>query len=58
MKFDTAPIEWLDMGVCRSNIAFSLGYDIVSGKIADDNIGENYFLRFFNTIFISTHVEE
>lgn len=41
MKFDTASIEWLDMVcACRSDIAFSHGYDIVTGKIADDNVGE------------------
>lgn len=41
MKFDTPSIEWLDMVcACRSDIAFSHGYDIVTGKIADDNVGE------------------
>lgn len=41
MKFDTPSIEWLDMVcACRSDISFSHGYDIVTGKIADDNVGE------------------
>lgn len=40
-KFDGASMEWLEMVVkCRSDISFSHNYDIVSGKIADDNVGE------------------
>lgn len=32
---------WLDMVLkCRANRDFRHGYDIVSGKIADDNVGE------------------
>lgn len=39
--FDGASMEWLDMVVqCRSSIDFTHSYDIVSGKIADDNVGE------------------
>ncbi len=39
--FDGASMEWLDLVVkCRSEIAFTHGYDIVSGKIANDNVGE------------------
>ena len=39
--FDGTSMEWLDMVVnCRGNIAFTHGYDIVSGKIANDNVGE------------------
>ena len=39
--FDGASMEWLEMVVkCRSEINFSHNYDIVSGKIADDNVGE------------------
>ncbi len=39
--FDGASMEWLEMVVkCRSDITFRHGYDIVSGKIANDNVGE------------------
>ena len=39
--FEGASMEWLDMVVnCRGNIAFTHSYDIVSGKIANDNVGE------------------
>lgn len=39
--FDGASAEWLDMVVsCRSNIAYAHGYDIIMGKIANDNVGE------------------
>lgn len=39
--FDTPSFEWLDMVCsCRSNVAFCHGYDIVAGKIANDNVGE------------------
>lgn len=41
LKLEGVSLEWLDMVVnCRSNINFSHGYDIVYGKIADDNVGE------------------
>ena len=34
-------MEWLDMVLaCRSNLSFTHNYDIVIGKIADDNVGE------------------
>lgn len=40
-KFDGPSMDWLDMVVkCRSDIEFSHEYDIVCGKIADDNVGE------------------
>lgn len=39
--FDGASMEWLELVIrCRSDIAFEHGYDIVSGKIANDNVGE------------------
>ncbi|MCD8036938.1 MAG: DUF3990 domain-containing protein [Clostridiales bacterium] len=39
--FSGASMDWLDMVVqCRSNIDFCHGYDIVIGKIANDNVGE------------------
>ncbi len=40
-KFSGASMEWLDMVVeCRSNPDYAHGYDIVEGKIANDNVGE------------------
>lgn len=40
-SFDTPSLEWLDLiCACRSNPSFSHEYDIVSGKIANDNVGE------------------
>ncbi len=40
-KFDDPSMEWLDTVVkCRGNIEFSHEYDIVCGKIANDNVGE------------------
>jgi len=40
-EFSGAGMEWLDMVVrCRSDIKYSHGYDIISGKIANDNVGE------------------
>ena len=40
-EFAGASLEWLEMVVnCRSDINFKHEYDIVSGKIADDNVGE------------------
>ena len=34
-------MDWLDMVVaCRSNKDFSHSYDVVTGKIANDSIGE------------------
>lgn len=39
--FDGASMEWLDMVVrCRSDINYRHNYDIVCGKIANDNVGE------------------
>lgn len=39
--FPDPSAEWLDMVcACRSNPAYTHGYDIVSGKIANDNVGE------------------
>lgn len=41
MNFEGASIDWLEMVVrCRSDIRFRHEYDIVSGKIANDNVGE------------------
>lgn len=40
-RFDTPSGEWLDMVVqCRSNVKFQHEFDIVIGKIANDNVGE------------------
>ena len=40
-KFGDASMDWLDLVVhCRSVPTFSHGYDIVEGKIANDNVGE------------------
>lgn len=47
-EFVGASLEWLDMVVsCRSDVNFKHQYDIVSGKIADDNVGEtvSYVLK-------------
>ena len=41
MHFDGASLEWLEMVVrCRSDIDYHHKYDIVSGKIANDRVGE------------------
>ena len=41
LQFDGASMEWLDLVVtCRSQTDYSHGYDIVEGKIANDNVGE------------------
>ena len=41
LHFPEASIDWLDMIIaCRSNTDFLHGYDIVTGKIANDNVGE------------------
>ena len=41
MQLDGASMEWLDLVVtCRSRTDYSHGYDIVEGKIANDNVGE------------------
>lgn len=40
-EFDGACMEWLEMVLnCRSNMNFKHTYDIVTGKIANDNVGE------------------
>lgn len=40
-RFDDPSGEWLDMVVwCRSDVSFRHDYDIVIGKIANDNVGE------------------
>lgn len=47
-EFEGASLEWLDMVVaCRSGLDFNHGFDIVKGKIANDNVGEtvSYVLR-------------
>lgn len=39
--FSGASLEWLELVVrCRSDIVYRHEYDIVSGKIANDNVGE------------------
>ena len=40
-RFDTPDLEWLDLVIrCRGDISFRHKYDIVIGKIADDNVAE------------------
>lgn len=40
-RFDGPSMEWLDMVVrCRGDRNFRHGFDVVEGKIADDNVGE------------------
>ena len=44
LQFDGASMEWLELVVtCRSQTDYSHGYDIVEGKIANDNVGETVF---------------
>ena len=39
--FPEVCMDWLDMVVaCRSDIAFKHDFDVVTGKIANDNVGE------------------
>lgn len=41
LKFDKPDMNWLEMIInCRKNPNYVHGYDIVEGKIADDNVGE------------------
>ena len=41
LQFDGASMDWLELVVtCRSRTDYSHGYDIVEGKIANDNVGE------------------
>ena len=40
-SYPNADLEWLEMVIrCRSDLNFKHGFDIVSGKIANDNVGE------------------
>ena len=40
-NFDDVSMEWIDMVVkCRSDIEYKHEFDIVCGKIANDNVGE------------------
>ena len=40
-KFDEPDMEWLETIIkCRTDTSFHHDYDIVEGKIADDNVGE------------------
>lgn len=40
-NFSEANMDWLEMVMrCRSDIEYQHGYDIVEGKIANDNVGE------------------
>ncbi|MBR2109188.1 MAG: DUF3990 domain-containing protein [Ruminococcus sp.] len=40
-EFSNASMDWLEMVVrCRSEISYRHNYDIVIGKIANDNVGE------------------
>ncbi|MDR3110269.1 MAG: DUF3990 domain-containing protein [Planctomycetaceae bacterium] len=48
LRFQEANLEWLDFVCrCRSNPDYVHGYDIVIGKIANDNVGEtiNFVVR-------------
>lgn len=39
--FPEPSMDWMEMVMhCRSDIGFEHGYDIVEGKIANDNVGE------------------
>lgn len=41
LQMSGTSMEWLDMVVnCRSNLDYHHDYDIVCGKIANDNVGE------------------
>lgn len=40
-SFGGVSLEWLDMVVrCRSSLSYRHGYDLIEGKIANDNVGE------------------
>lgn len=40
-RFDETSMEWLELVVnCRGDVSFQHAYDIVVGKIANDNVGE------------------
>ena len=41
LDFPEVSLEWLDLVVrCRSSVSYRHGYDLVSGKIANDSVGE------------------
>ncbi|MCR5826428.1 MAG: DUF3990 domain-containing protein [Oscillospiraceae bacterium] len=41
LAFPEPSMDWLEMVMrCRSDIGYQHGYDIVEGKIANDNVGE------------------
>ena len=41
LDFPGTSLEWLDLVIsCRSDISFSHGKDVVTGKIANDSVGE------------------
>lgn len=41
LAFIGASMDWLDMVVkCRGDVSYRHDYDVVSGKIANDNVGE------------------
>lgn len=40
-SFINADLEWLELVIkCRSDLNYKHNYDIISGKIANDNVGE------------------
>lgn len=40
-RFDGASMEWLEFVVrCRSDMNYIHSYDVIEGKIANDNVGE------------------
>ena len=40
-NFNDPNLEWLEMIIkCRTDISYRHGYDVIEGKIADDNVGE------------------
>ncbi len=40
-RFSGVSMEWLDMVVaCRSKLSYRHGYDLMFGKVANDNVGE------------------
>lgn len=41
LDFPKTSLEWLELVIsCRSNLSFSHGKDVVTGKIANDSVGE------------------
>jgi hypothetical protein len=41
LDFPKTSLEWLELVIsCRSNLLFSHGKDVVTGKIANDSVGE------------------